>query len=53
MANEDNANQMNINVDSSDIQPANIMVAGIVGTGKSTLINAVFGFEDSKGLKQE
>lgn len=27
----------------SDMPPANIMVAGITGTGKSTLLNAVFG----------
>lgn len=29
--------------DRGDLPPANIMVAGITGTGKSTLINAVFG----------
>ena len=32
-------------IDSDDLPPANIMVAGITGTGKSTLINAVFGSE--------
>lgn len=31
--------------DSDDLPTANIMVAGITGTGKSTLINAVFGAE--------
>lgn len=31
------------NLDSSDLPTANIMVAGITGTGKSTLINAIFG----------
>lgn len=30
-------------LDSSELPTANIMVAGITGTGKSTLINAVFG----------
>ncbi len=30
-------------IDSKDLPVANIMVAGITGTGKSTLINAVFG----------
>ena len=30
-------------LDSSDLPTANIMVAGITGSGKSTLINAVFG----------
>lgn len=30
-------------VDSDDLPTANILVAGITGTGKSTLINAVFG----------
>ena len=29
----------------ADMQPANIMVAGITGSGKSTLLNAVFGAE--------
>lgn len=32
-------------LDSDDLPVANIMVAGITGTGKSTLINAVFGEE--------
>ena len=32
-------------VSSDDLPVANIMVAGITGTGKSTLINAVFGSE--------
>lgn len=32
-----------IDIDNNDLPPANIMVAGITGTGKSTLINAVFG----------
>lgn len=32
-------------IDSDDLPVANIMVAGITGTGKSTLINAVFGAE--------
>lgn len=31
------------NLDSSELPTANIMVAGITGVGKSTLINAVFG----------
>lgn len=31
------------NLDSSELPTANIMVAGITGTGKSTLINAIFG----------
>lgn len=30
-------------ISANDLPPANIMVAGITGTGKSTLINAVFG----------
>lgn len=30
-------------MDSSEFPPVNIMVAGITGTGKSTLINAIFG----------
>jgi GTP-binding protein EngB required for normal cell division len=30
-------------LDSSELPTANIMIAGITGTGKSTLINAVFG----------
>lgn len=33
------------NLDSSELPTANIMVAGITGTGKSTLINAIFGEE--------
>ena len=37
--------------DSNSFQPANIMIAGITGTGKSTLINAIFGFEGDKGAK--
>ena len=32
-------------VNADDLPVANIMVAGITGTGKSTLINAVFGAE--------
>jgi predicted GTPase len=48
---ENNESMNQTGVDPSSIQPANIMVAGITGTGKSTLINAVFGFEDSKGAK--
>ncbi len=51
MAKEENANYKGDAEDSTSIQPANIIVAGITGTGKSTLINAVFGFEDSKGAK--
>lgn len=31
------------NLDKDDLPTANIMVAGITGTGKSTLLNAVFG----------
>lgn len=37
--------ELNRTVDSLDqenLPPANIMVAGITGTGKSTLVNAVF-----------
>lgn len=36
---------LNSRVSSDDLPVANIMVAGITGTGKSTLINAVFGSE--------
>lgn len=32
-------------VEKDNLPPANIMVAGITGTGKSTLLNAVFGAE--------
>ena len=32
-------------IDADDLPAANIMVAGITGTGKSTLINAIFGSE--------
>ncbi len=32
-------------IERDNLPPANIMVAGITGTGKSTLINAVFGSE--------
>ena len=32
-------------VEKDNLPPANIMVAGITGTGKSTLLNAVFGSE--------
>lgn len=35
-------------VNSDDLPTANILVAGITGTGKSTLINAVFGEEMAK-----
>ena len=37
--------ELNSRLDSDDLPPANIIVAGITGTGKSTLINAVFGSE--------
>lgn len=33
------------NIDEKDLPKANIIVAGITGTGKSTLLNAVFGSE--------
>lgn len=36
------------NLDSGDLSTANIIVAGITGTGKSTLINAVFGEDIAK-----
>ena len=32
-------------IEKNNLPPANIMVAGITGTGKSTLLNAVFGSE--------
>lgn len=34
---------LNEKINNDNLPPANIMVAGITGTGKSTLINAVFG----------
>ncbi len=38
------ASQFNVESEvKADMPPANIMVAGITGTGKSTLLNAVFG----------
>ena len=40
---EDLEKDLNERLDSDDLPVANIMVAGITGTGKSTLINAVFG----------
>lgn len=36
---------LNERLDREDLPVANIMVAGITGTGKSTLVNAVFGSE--------
>ena len=36
------------NIDSDTLPPANIIIAGVAGTGKSTLINAVFGKELAK-----
>ena len=51
MSEEKTVNPTENKVDPAGIQPANIMVAGITGTGKSTLINAIFGFEDAKGAK--
>ncbi|MDR0906784.1 MAG: GTPase domain-containing protein [Oscillospiraceae bacterium] len=41
-------NKMVSNLDSSDLPTANIIVAGITGTGKSTLLNAVFGSDMAK-----
>ncbi len=51
MPNEKNLSPEKTAIDPASMQPANIIVAGITGTGKSTLINAVFGFEDSKCAK--
>lgn len=42
---EDLEADLAVRIDSSELPVANIMVAGITGTGKSTLINAVFGAE--------
>lgn len=36
------------NIDEENLPDANILVAGITGTGKSTLLNAVFGNEAAK-----
>ncbi len=40
---EDSFNKTVDSLDRDDLPTANIMVAGITGTGKSTLLNAVFG----------
>lgn len=42
---EDLERDLDRRIDNDDLPVANIMVAGITGTGKSTLINAVFGSE--------
>ena len=42
---EDLERDLDERLDNDDLPVANIMVAGITGTGKSTLINAVFGSE--------
>lgn len=42
------ARDLDERMNSDDIPIANILVAGITGTGKSTLINAVFGSETAK-----
>ncbi len=42
---EEEFNKTVDNLDRDDLPTANIMVAGITGTGKSTLLNAVFGKE--------
>jgi len=44
---EELKNRVN-HLDSNELPTANIIVAGITGTGKSTLINAVFGKEMAK-----
>lgn len=36
------------NLDSDELPTANIVLAGITGTGKSTLINAIFGSKLAK-----
>lgn len=38
---------MKINMDETNMPVANIVVAGITGAGKSTLVNAVFGWEEA------
>ena len=45
---EDFFNKTVDNLDRDELPTANIMVAGITGTGKSTLLNAVFGQEMAK-----
>lgn len=42
---EDLEKDLNERINNEFLPPANIMIAGITGTGKSTLINAVFGSE--------
>ena len=42
---EDLERDLDRRIDNDDLPVANIMVAGITGTGKSTLINAIFGSE--------
>ena len=43
MQREELEKDLDSRLNSDNLPPANIMVAGITGTGKSTLINAVFG----------
>ncbi|MBE5869865.1 MAG: hypothetical protein E7294_01185 [Lachnospiraceae bacterium] len=45
MQKEELEKDLDSRLNSDNLPPANIMVAGITGTGKSTLINAVFGSE--------
>lgn len=45
---EDLQKDLDSRVNSNDLPEANIMVAGITGTGKSTLLNAVFGADMAK-----